>query len=117
MTVTVYVFVVVVSPAVTTTLMAEFAPTVMAWADDADPDVVEAPATVTDAPPSFVVGVIVMEATELTTVAVYAVVAGTNAGFSVPELSTKLSKVATVFAPAVVLVTATLYDVVADVPS
>jgi hypothetical protein len=93
-TVTVYVFVVVVSPAVTTTLMAEFAPTVMAWADDADPDVVEAPATVTDAAYSVSVGVIVMEATELTTVAVYAVVAPENVGVRAPELRSRALKVA-----------------------
>jgi hypothetical protein len=45
------------------------------------------------------------------------VVSDANAGLREPELSTKLFIVATVFAPAAVLVTATLYDVVADVPS
>jgi hypothetical protein len=116
-TVTVYVFVVVVSPAVTTTLMAEFTPTARVCADDAVPGSVDDPATVTDAADSVAVGVMVMEDTAFTTVAVYAVVLDENAGVREPLLSTKLFKVATVFAPAAVLVTATLYDVVADVPS
>jgi hypothetical protein len=66
----VYVFVVVPSPAVTTTLMAEFAPQTRACPDDADPDVVDEPPTVTDAPLSSSVGVMVMDDTAFTTVAV-----------------------------------------------
>jgi hypothetical protein len=68
--VTAYVFVVVPSPAVTTTLIAEFAPTVRAWPDEAAPDVVDEPPTVTDAPLSSSVGVMVMDDTAFTTVAV-----------------------------------------------
>jgi hypothetical protein len=83
-TVTVYVFVVVVSPAVTTTLMAGFAPQTIACAPDAVPDVHGVPATVTDAPLSSSVGVMVMEDTAFTTVVVYAVVPDANAGLRVP---------------------------------
>jgi hypothetical protein len=69
-TVTAYVFVVVPSPAVTTTLIAEFAPTARVCADDAVPDVVDDPPTVTDAADSVSVGVMVMDDTAFTTVAV-----------------------------------------------
>jgi hypothetical protein len=116
-TVTVYVFVVVPSPAVATTFIAEFAPTTTGCAPDAVPDVVDDPPTVTDAADSVSVGVMVMEDTAFSTVAVYAVVPDANEGDSVPELSIKLFKVATVFAPAVVLVTATVYVVLPDVLS
>jgi hypothetical protein len=114
--VTVYVFVVVASPAVTTTLMAEFAPTMMDCAPDAVPDVVDVPATVTDAPLSLIVGVMVIDATAFTTVAVYAVVPETNEGLREPELSTNDVRSASTFTDAV-LVTATAYVVVADVVS
>jgi hypothetical protein len=58
-----------------------------------------------------------MDDTAFTTVAVYAVVPDANAGLREPELSNKPCKVTTLFAPAADLVTATLYDVVADAPS
>jgi hypothetical protein len=116
LTVTAYVFVVVPSPAVTTTLIAAFAPTEIACPPDAEPDMVDDPPTVTKAPLSLFVGVMVMEDIAFSTVVVYAVVLDANAGVSVPELSTKLSRFASVF-PDAVLVTATLYDVVVDVPS
>jgi hypothetical protein len=69
-TVTVYVLVVIPSPAVTTTLIAGFTPTTIAWPDEAEPDVVDVPATVTDAPSSSSVGVMVMDDIAFTTVAV-----------------------------------------------
>ena len=115
MTVTAYVFVVVPSPAVTTTLIA-LAPTESACADDAVPDVVDDPPTVTDAPSSSSVGMMVMEDTAFTTVAVYAVVPDANAGLREPELSTNDVKSTSTFTDAV-LVTATAYVVVADVVS
>jgi hypothetical protein len=104
----VYVFVVVPSPAVTTTLIAAFAPTAIACPADAVPDVVETPATVTDAPSSFSVGVMAMDATEFTTVTVYAVVPDANASFREPVLNSKPDKSASVFTD-VPLVTATAY--------
>jgi hypothetical protein len=116
-TVTVYVVWLVLSPAVTTTGIAVFTPTAIVCPADAVPDVVDKPATFTDATMSVTVGKIIIDATAFTTVAVYAVVTDENEGDSVPELSTKLFKVATVFAPAAVLVTATAYVVVADVVS
>jgi hypothetical protein len=80
--------------------------------------VVDDPATVTVAANSVTVGVIVMEDTAFTTSGtVYAVVPDENAGVRVPELNTKLFKVATLFTVAAVLVTATVYVVLADVPS
>jgi hypothetical protein len=85
--------------------MAEFAPTVTACDADAELEAVDVPATVTDADGSITIGERVIDATAFTTIAVYAVVPDENAGVSVPELSTKLSSVATVLDPAV-LVTA-----------
>jgi hypothetical protein len=115
-TVTVYVLVVAPSPAVTTTLMAGFVPTTMACAADAEPDVVSEPATVTDAPLSSSVGVIVIEDTPFTSETVYAVVPNANAGVSVPELRTKDVRSTSTFTD-VVLVTVTEYVVLEDVPS
>ena len=115
-TVTAYVFVVVPSPAVTTTLIAEFAPQTRACAPDAVPDVQGVPATVTEAPSSSSVGVMVMEETAFTTVAVYAVVPDANEGLREPELSTNDVRSTSTFTDAV-LVTATAYVVVADVVS
>jgi hypothetical protein len=101
-----YVLVVVPSPAVTTTSIAVFAPTAMACDDDAAPDAVEDPPTVNDAPLSSSVGVMVMDDTAFTTVAVYAVVPDANAGFREPELSTNDVRSTSTFTDAV-LVTAT----------
>jgi hypothetical protein len=84
LTVTVYVFVVVVSCAVTTTAIAALLPAVMACADDALPDVTALPPTVTVARASLVVGVTVTDATPFATLAVYVMVAAANAGDSVP---------------------------------
>jgi hypothetical protein len=96
--------------------MAAFVPVVIACADDAVPDVVDDPPTVTDAPSSSSVGVMVREDTAFTTVAVYAVVPDANAGLKEPELSTNDVKSTSTFTDAV-LVTATAYVVVADVVS
>ena len=116
MAVTVYVFVVVPLPAVTTTLIAGFAPQTRACADDAVPEVVGVLATVTVAPSSSSVGMMVMEDIAFTTVAVYAVVPDANAGLREPELSTNDVRSTSTFTDAV-LVTATAYVVVADVVS
>ena len=83
-TVTVYVFVVVVSWAVTTTAIAALLPAVMACADDALPDVTVLPPTVTVASASLVVGVTFTDATPFATLAVYVMVAAANDGERVP---------------------------------
>jgi hypothetical protein len=67
-------------------------------------------------PATFAVGVMVMDATAFTTVAVYEYVLEAKAGANVPELSTKVANFASVFTDAA-LVTAIVYDVAGDVPS
>jgi hypothetical protein len=97
--------------------MAEFAPQTIACAEDALPDVVDDPATVTDAPLSSSVGVMVMDDTAFTTsVTVYAVELDEKVGLNVPELSTNDDKSTSTFTDAV-LVTSTAYVVVDDVVS
>jgi hypothetical protein len=58
-------------------------------------------------PATFAVGVMVMDATAFTTVAVYEYVPDANATFNEPELSTRLFRSASAFDEAV-LVTATV---------
>jgi hypothetical protein len=82
-TVTVYVLVVVVSCAVTTTAIAVL-PTLRACALDALPDVTALPPTVIVESTSVVAGVMANDGTPLCTLAVYATVAAVNAGVSVP---------------------------------
>jgi hypothetical protein len=94
--------------------MAEFEPKTIACADDALPDVVDDPATVTDPPLSSNVGVTVIDDTAFTTVAVYAVVPDANVGLSEPELSTNDDKSTSTFTDAV-LVTSTVYVVLEEV--
>jgi hypothetical protein len=83
-TVTVYVLVVVVSWAVTTTAIAALLPAVILWAPDALPDDTVTPATFTVESVSVVVGVTVTDGTPFATLAVYVVVADAKAGDSVP---------------------------------
>jgi hypothetical protein len=84
LTVTVYVFVVVVSCAVPTTAIAALLPAVMACAEEALPDVTALPPTVTVAAASVVVGVTVTDGTPFATLAVYVPVDEANEGDSVP---------------------------------
>jgi hypothetical protein len=84
LTVTVYVLVVVVSWAVTSTAIAALLPAVMVWAADALPEVTVTPATFTVASASVVVGVTVTEGTPFATLAVYVVVADANDGDRAP---------------------------------
>jgi hypothetical protein len=95
--------------------MAEFAPTTIACPDDAVPDTTELPATVTVAPSSSSVGVMVMDDTAFfTSGTVYAVVVDEKVGVSVPELNTSPLKSTSTFTD-VVLVTSTVYVVLAEV--
>ena len=94
-TVTVYVFVVVPSCAVTTVVMV-FAPTERAIAPDALPEATVVPFTVMVAVASATVGVTVRLVTLFATDCVYAVVAASNTGLSVPLLNTRLLKSALV---------------------
>jgi hypothetical protein len=114
-TVTVYVFTEPSQP-VDTTEIALPEPTVNAWLDDAEPDVVVDPPTVMVPPASFANGVRVTDGRPLATVAVYVYVSEANELVSVPALTVRPANFASAFSDAV-LVTATLYDVVADVPS
>jgi hypothetical protein len=101
LTVTVYVFVVVVSPAVPTTEIATLAPAVTACADDAAPDTTAEPATVMVVPLSVAIGVTVTDAIEFTIDAVYVIVPEANAGLREPELSDKALSVASLLSAAV----------------
>ena len=94
-TLTVYVLVVVPSCAVTTVVMV-LLPTARAIEPDAEPLVTVLPFTVTVAVASLVVGVTVMLAVALGTLAVYAIVPLAKAGLKVPELSVRLLSVASV---------------------
>jgi hypothetical protein len=108
LTVTVYVFVVVVSPAVPTTAIATLPPAVTACADDAAPDATVEPATVMVVPLSVAVGVTVTDAIEFTIDAVYVMVPEANAGLNEPELSDRALSVASLLSAAV-RVTVTVY--------
>jgi hypothetical protein len=101
LTVTVYVFVVVVSPAVATTAIATLLPAVTACADDVAPDTTAEPATVIVVPLSVAVGVTVTDATEFTIDAVYVMVPEANAGLKEPELSDRALNVASLLSAAV----------------
>jgi hypothetical protein len=101
LTVTVYVFVVVVSPAVATTAIATLPPAVTACADDAAPDATVELATVMVVPLSVAVGVTVTDAIEFTIDAVYVIVLDTNAGLKDPELSDSALSVASLLSAAV----------------
>jgi hypothetical protein len=107
-TVTVYVFVVLVSPAVATTAIATLPPAVTDCADDALPDATVEPATVMVVPLSVAVGVTVTDAIEFTIDAVYVIVPDTNAGLREPELSDRALSVASLLSAAV-RVTVTVY--------
>ena len=99
-----------------TTEIAFPVPAVRAWPDEAAPDDVPEPPTVMEPPglkATFAVGVSVIDATAFTTVAVYVYVLDANAGANVPELSTRLSSLASAFDDAV-LVTTTVYVVLAE---
>jgi hypothetical protein len=97
----VYVFVVVVSPAVATTAIATLLPAVTACADDVAPDTTAEPATVIVVPLSVAVGVTVTDATEFTIDAVYVMVPEANAGLKEPELSDRALNVASLLSAAV----------------
>jgi hypothetical protein len=71
---------------------------------DATPELVAEPPTVMEPPATFAVGVRVIAATPLDTVAVYAVVVDKNTGLSVPELSAKPCKLASAFTDAVLVI-------------
>jgi hypothetical protein len=109
-TVTVYVFVVVVSPAVQTTAMAFPAPPIVErdCADDALPDATVELATVMVVPLSVAMGVTVTDAIEFTIDAVYVIVPDANAGLREPELRDRALSVASVLSAAV-RVTVTVY--------
>jgi hypothetical protein len=108
LTVTVYVFVVVVSPAVATTAMATSPPAVTACADDAAPDATVELATVMVVPLSVAIGVTVTDAIEFTIDAVYVMVPEANAGLKDPELRDRALSVAS-WLSAAVRVTVTVY--------
>jgi hypothetical protein len=110
-TVTVYVLVVVVSCAVTTTAIAVL-PTLRACALDALPDVTALPPTVNVESISVAVGVTVTDAMPLSTLAVYDMVAAANVGESTPELNDSVFNDVSVN-PAVPLVKVTAYVLVA----
>jgi hypothetical protein len=86
-TVTVYVFVVTVSPAVTNTVIV-LLPWYMFMLPEGDPDTTGVPFTFTVEQVSATVGVTVMEVL-LVTVAVYEMVPDANPGVSVPEESVR----------------------------
>jgi hypothetical protein len=106
--VTVYVFVVVVSWAVTTTEIAVVDPAVRACALDALPDVTALPPTVTVAAASVVVGVNLIDATPFATLAVYAAVVDAKEGDRLPALTNRALSLASRY-PVAVLVTVTVY--------
>jgi hypothetical protein len=107
----VYVLVVVVSCAVTTTAIAVL-PTLRACALDALPDVTALPPTVNVESISVAVGVTVTDAMPLSTLAVYDMVAAANVGESTPELNDSVFNDVSVN-PAVPLVKVTAYVLVA----
>jgi hypothetical protein len=109
-TVTVYVLVVTVSSAVTTTAIA-VSPTLRGCALDTLPEVTALPPTVTVPLMCFAIGVNTTDATSLTTVIVYAVVAAAKVGDRLLTLLIIEVSVASVFTEAF-LVTAKEYVVV-----